>query len=153
MNCVSLPALTKPCRLASSHLSEFRTPGVAAAIPGVSSLCPSGNPRWTLASFRTRNEQFFARSRTIPRNSGIGQPSAARLGEPAGLRVSQIKELRGDVPSYVKPEIPQIDKEIAGKARFWTETNCGRNFYKRLDCVKLSPLLAVLASKKSGTFL
>jgi hypothetical protein len=28
---------------------------------------------------------------------------------------------------------------------FWTETNYGRNFYKRLDCVKLSPLLAVLA--------
>jgi hypothetical protein len=28
---------------------------------------------------------------------------------------------------------------------FWTETNYGRNFYKRLECVKLSPLLAVLA--------
>ena len=61
-------------------------------------------------------------------------------------KIKEIKELRGDVPWYVKPEIPQIDKEIAEKGRFRTETNYGRNFYKRLDCVKLTPLLAVLAS-------
>jgi hypothetical protein len=58
----------------------------------------------------------------------------------------KIKELRGDVPGYVKPEIPQIEKEIVEKGLFRPETNYGRNFYKRLDCVKLSPLLAVLAS-------
>ena len=67
-------------------------------------------------------------------------------------KIKEIKELRGDVPWYVKPEIPQIDKEIAEKGRFRTETNYGRNFYKRLDCVKLSPLLAVLAGN-SDTFL
>jgi hypothetical protein len=35
----------------------------------------------------------------------------------------KIKELRGDVLKYVKPEIPQIDTEIAEKGRFRTETN------------------------------
>jgi hypothetical protein len=52
----------------------------------------------------------------------LDSPYAARQGEPAGLRVSQIKELRGDVPWYVKPEIPQSDKEIAEKGRFRTQT-------------------------------
>jgi len=61
-------------------------------------------------------------------------------------KIKEIKELRGDVPWYVAQEIPQIDKEIAEKGRFWTETNYGRNFYKRLDCVKLSPLFAILES-------
>ncbi len=61
-------------------------------------------------------------------------------------KVKEIKELRGDVQWYVAQEIPQIDKEIAEKGRFWTETNYGRNFYKRLDCVKLSPLFAILES-------
>jgi hypothetical protein len=53
----------------------------------------------------------------------LDSPHAARQGEPAGLRVSQIKELDGDVPWYVAQEIPQIDKEIAEKGRFRTETN------------------------------
>ena len=53
----------------------------------------------------------------------LDSSQAARQGEPTGLRVSQIKELRGNVPWYVKPEIPQIDKEIAAKGRFRTETN------------------------------
>ena len=37
-------------------------------------------------------------------------------------KIKEIKELRGGVPWYVKPEIPQIDKEIAEKGRFRTET-------------------------------
>ena len=61
-------------------------------------------------------------------------------------KIKEIKELRGDVPSYVAQEIPQIDIEIAEKGRFCPETNCGRNFYKRLDCDKLSPLLTILVS-------
>jgi hypothetical protein len=60
-------------------------------------------------------------------------------------KIKEIKELRGDVPWYVAQEIPLIDTEIAEKSRFRTETNYGRNFYKRLDCVKLSPSLAVPA--------
>ena len=35
----------------------------------------------------------------------------------------EIKELRGDVPWYVKPKIPQIDKEIAAKGLLRTETS------------------------------
>jgi len=35
----------------------------------------------------------------------------------------KIKELRGDVPWYVKPKIPQIDKEIAAKGLLRTETS------------------------------
>ncbi|MBT8406039.1 MAG: hypothetical protein KJP05_01160 [Deltaproteobacteria bacterium] len=38
-------------------------------------------------------------------------------------KIKEIKELRGDLPWYFKPEIPQIDKEIAEKGRFQTETN------------------------------
>ncbi len=38
-------------------------------------------------------------------------------------KIKEIKELRGDVPRYVAQEIPQIDKEIAEKGRFRTETN------------------------------
>ena len=38
-------------------------------------------------------------------------------------KIKEIKELRGDVPWYVAQEIPQIDKEIAEKGRFRTETN------------------------------
>ena len=38
-------------------------------------------------------------------------------------KIEEIKELRGDVPRYVAQEIPQIDKEIAEKGRFRTETS------------------------------
>ena len=38
-------------------------------------------------------------------------------------KIKEIKELRGDVPWYVAQEIPQIDKEIAEKGRFRTETS------------------------------
>jgi hypothetical protein len=38
-------------------------------------------------------------------------------------KIKKIKELRGDVPWYVKPEIPQIATEIAEKGRFRAETN------------------------------
>ena len=37
--------------------------------------------------------------------------------------IKEIKELRGDVPWCVAQEIPQIDKEIAEKGRFRTETS------------------------------
>jgi hypothetical protein len=37
-------------------------------------------------------------------------------------KVKEIKGLRGGVPWYAKPEIPQIDTEIAEKDRFRTET-------------------------------
>ena len=36
---------------------------------------------------------------------------------------SQIKELCGDLAKYVKPEIPQIDKDIVEKSRLRTETD------------------------------
>ena len=68
--------------------------------------------------------------RNLPQGQGqfrriaeLDSRQAARQGEPAGLRVSQIKELRGDVPRYVAQAIPQIDKEIAEKGRFRTETS------------------------------
>ena len=38
-------------------------------------------------------------------------------------KIKEIKELRGDVLKYVAQEIPQIDKEIAEKGRFRTETS------------------------------
>jgi hypothetical protein len=40
-------------------------------------------------------------------------------------RVSQIKGLRGGVLKYAKPEIPQIDSEIAEKGHLWMETQLG----------------------------
>ena len=38
-------------------------------------------------------------------------------------KIKEIKELRGDVRWYFVQEIPQIDKEIAEKGRFRTETS------------------------------
>ena len=38
-------------------------------------------------------------------------------------KIKELNELRGDVPWYIKPEIPQSDKEIAEKGRFRTETS------------------------------
>jgi hypothetical protein len=38
-------------------------------------------------------------------------------------KIKKIKELRGGVPWYVEPEIPQIDTEIAEKGPFPTGTN------------------------------
>jgi hypothetical protein len=58
-------------------------------------------------SFQFRNEQFCARSRTIPQDSGIG--SAA--GRPARVRgmdaSSQHKGLRGDVPVVRRTSNPE----------------------------------------------
>jgi hypothetical protein len=79
----------------------------------------------TSVSFQFRNEQFFARSRTIPQDSGIGSAK----GGPARARgteaPSQIKGLRGGVPRYVAQAIPQIDAEIAEKGHLWMETREG----------------------------
>ena len=48
----------------------------------------------------------------------------------------KIKELRGDVPRYVAQEIPQIDKEIAEKGRFRTETRLNTS---QLATVRANP--------------
>jgi len=89
----------------------------------------------TGVSFQFRNEQFFARSRTIPQDSGIGQPSGCLQG--ALDAPSQFKGLRGGVRRYIAQAIPQIDADsavvakkatmaksaIAKKGHFWMETS------------------------------
>jgi hypothetical protein len=51
-------------------------------------------------------------------------------------KIKEIKELRGDVPRYVAQEIPQIDKEIAEKGRFRTETRLNTS---QLATVRANP--------------
>jgi hypothetical protein len=68
----------------------------------------------------------------------LDSSQAARQGEPARLRVGQIKELRRDLRWYVKPEIPQIDKEIAEKGRFRTETRLVNEEVQRLRILTIA---------------
>ncbi|MGB6928458.1 MAG: hypothetical protein WBH05_04485, partial [Syntrophobacteria bacterium] len=51
-------------------------------------------------------------------------------------KIKEIKELRGDVPRYVAQEIPQIDKEVAEKGRFRTETRLNTS---QLATVRANP--------------
>jgi hypothetical protein len=76
----------------------------------------------TSVSFQFRDEQFFARSRTIPQDSGIGSAKGGPARARGAEAPSQIKGLRGGVPGYVAQAIPQIDAEIAEKGHLWMET-------------------------------
>jgi hypothetical protein len=72
-------------------------------------------------SFQCKNEQFFASSKTILQDSGIGRlygrPSGEEHGHPKSNQASPHPALR---PEQV---IPQIDEEIAEKDHFWIETH------------------------------
>ena len=52
-----------PCKWKEHYLALVENGNCRGKCPYSINWCPSGNPRWTLASFRARNEQFFARSR------------------------------------------------------------------------------------------